>query len=56
MHMNYKAITGWIPSNKFYNEYQLESLYMETQGNYNAFHDTYIKWANAHMGLKQSEI
>jgi len=44
----YKNITDWTPY--MYREWEIERLYMETQGNYTAFHDTYFKYMNMWQG------
>jgi hypothetical protein len=47
----YKNITDWMP--EFYKEWEIESLYMETQGNYHAFHETYRKYNDSYRGDRQ---
>jgi hypothetical protein len=44
----YKNLTDWTP--KFWHEWEIERLYMESQGNYDAFHQTYYRYMNLHMG------
>lgn len=46
--LTYKNLTDWMPG--YYREWEIERLYMECQGNYGAFHSTYFKYNNAHMG------
>ena len=40
--VNYKTITEW--HDKVYKEWYIEMSYMETQGNYSAWHQSYIKY------------
>ena len=44
----YKNLAEWTPY--FYKEWEIEKLFMETQGNYTAFHHTYYKYMNLYMG------
>jgi len=44
----YKNLSDWSPY--FYREWEIERLYMETQGNYTAFHDTFYKYMNLWQG------
>lgn len=44
----FKNITDWTPF--FWKEWEIERFYMETQGNYNAFHHTYYRYNSMHMG------
>ena len=44
----YKNLTDWTPY--FWREWEIERLFMETQGNYSAFHDTYFKYTNLWQG------
>merc|ERR1712127_6860 len=34
--LTYKTLTNWNPT--YYKEWEIERLYMETQGNYDAYH------------------
>jgi hypothetical protein len=38
----YYNITEWMPD--FYQEWETESLFMETQGNWWAFHESYNRY------------
>ena len=49
--LTYKNLSEWMPA--YYREWEIERLYMETQGNYGAFHDTYFKYDNAWMTSKR---
>jgi small subunit ribosomal protein S29 len=42
----YKNLTEWMPD--FYKDWEIESYYMETQGNWNAFHDSYNGYQRVH--------
>lgn len=44
----YKNLAEWTPY--FYKEWEIERLFMETQGNYTAFHHAYYKYMNLYMG------
>lgn len=46
--LTFKNLTNWMP--EYYREWEIERLYMETQGNYSAYHDTYFKYKNFHQG------
>ena len=48
----YKNIAEWGPA--FYKEWEIERLYMECQGNYSAYHQTYYKYMNAYMGQRRN--
>ena len=39
--LKYYTLSGWMPES--YEEWEVESLYMETQGNWWAFHETYLR-------------
>ena len=43
----YKNFTGWMPD--YMQEWQVEQWYMETQGNFHAFHDSFLRYQQAHM-------
>ena len=49
--LTYKNLTNWTP--QYWREWEIERLYMETQGNYNAFHDTYWNYSNLHGPYEQ---
>jgi len=42
----YKHFTKWMPD--YYPEHDIESMYMETQGNWSAFHETYNTYQRIH--------
>jgi len=42
----YKNLSEWTPF--FYREWEIERLYMETQGNYSAYHQTFYTYMNLH--------
>ena len=46
----FKNLSEWGP--KFYKEWEIEKLYMETQGNYNAYHQTHYRYMDLFMGKK----
>lgn len=43
----YKNIVHWMPD--FMKEWQVEQWYMETQGNFHAFHDSFLMYQQAHL-------
>jgi hypothetical protein len=45
--LNYYTFTGWM-GDAFEDEWQIENLYMETQGNWNAFKQSYWKSLRVH--------
>lgn len=45
--LNYYTLTGWM-GDSFQEEWQLENMFMETQGNWNAFKQTYWKALRMH--------
>lgn len=42
----YRNLTDWTPN--FHNEWEIEKMYMETQGNYDAYHKTCEKFMNVY--------
>ena len=45
--INYMSITGWM-GDGYEEEWQIENLFMETQGNWNAFKQQYLKSLRMH--------
>lgn len=45
--LNYKNLTNWTP--EIYHEWEIEKYFMESQGNYSAWHQTYYKYSNFYM-------
>ena len=43
----YRNLSDWTPN--FHREDEIEKMYMETQGNYDAYHKTCEKWMNMYQ-------
>mmetsp|Transcript_8449 Transcript_8449/g.14171 ORF Transcript_8449/g.14171 Transcript_8449/m.14171 type:complete len:138 (-) Transcript_8449:109-522(-) len=48
--VRYKHLTGWTSFH--YREWEIERLYMETQGNYGAFHQYYHTYRDVFFGSR----